>query len=98
LEEGGMSIEVLDPSHENDARTFAPAKRLANLEGATVGIISNGKKGTKPFFDAVERELVEGYGVARVVRLTKANYSAPVEPELLNEAERWQALIAGVGD
>jgi hypothetical protein len=32
------------------------------------------------------------------VRLTKANYSAPAEPEILNEAERWQALIAGVGD
>jgi len=93
-----MSIEVLDPSHESDAREFAPAKRLQTLEGVTVGIISNGKKGTNPFFDAVERELVDGYGVARVVRLTKANYSAPAEPELLNEAERWQALIAGVGD
>jgi len=93
-----MSIEVLDPSHESDARAFAPAKRLATLTGATVGIISNGKKGTKPFFDALERELVEGYGVARVVRLTKSNYSAPAEPELINEAERWQALISGVGD
>jgi len=93
-----MSIEVLDPSHESDAREFAPAKRLQTLEGVTVGIISNGKKGTKPFFDAVERELIDAYGVAKVVRLTKANYSAPAEPELLNEAERWQALIAGVGD
>jgi hypothetical protein len=93
-----MGIEVLDPSHENDAREFAPATRLASLKGTTVAIISNGKKGTKPFFDAFERELLEGLGVAKVVRLTKANYSAPVEPELLNEAERWQALIAGVGD
>jgi len=93
-----MSLEVLDPSHENDARAFAPAKRLKTLQGATLGIISNGKKGSKPFFDALERELVDRYGVGRVVRLTKSNYSAPVEPELLNEAERWQALIAGVGD
>jgi len=93
-----MRIEVLDPSHESEAREFAPAKRLQTLKGATVGIISNGKKGTKPFFDAVERALVDGYGVAKVVRLTKANYSAPAEPEILNEAERWQALIAGVGD
>lgn len=93
-----MSIEVLDPSHEADAREFAPAKRLQTLEGATVAIISNGKKGTKPFFDAFERELVDRYRVARVVRLTKANYSAPAEAELLNEAERWQALVAGVGD
>ena len=93
-----MRIEVLDPSHEDDARAFTPAKRLESLKGATVAIISNGKKGTKPFFDAMERALRDGYGVAKVVRLTKSNYSAPVEPELLNEAERWQALIAGVGD
>ena len=93
-----MGIEVLDPSHESDAREFAPAKRLQSLEGATVGIISNGKKGSKPFFDAVERALLEGYGVAKVVRVTKSNYSAPAEPALLNEAERWQALISGVGD
>ena len=93
-----MAIEFLDPTHESGAAAFAPAKRLATLKGATLGIVSNGKKGTKPFFDALERELVVNYGVARVVRLTKSNYSAPVEPELLNEAERWQALIAGVGD
>jgi hypothetical protein len=93
-----MSIEVLDPSHEDDSRNFTPANRLETLKGSTVGIISNGKKGTKPFFDAVERALIDGYGVAKVVRLTKANYSAPAEPEMLNEAERWQALIAGVGD
>ena len=93
-----MSIEFLDPSHESDARAFAPAKRLATLTGATIGIISNGKKGTKPFFDAVEKEFLERHGVAGVVRLTKANYSAPAEPGLLSESGRWQALIAGVGD
>ncbi len=93
-----MQIEILDPTHESDTRAFAPAQRLETLAGATVGIVSNGKKGTRPFFDAVERELVERHGVAKVVRLTKANYSAPAEPGILNEAERWQALIAGVGD
>jgi len=93
-----MGIEVLDPSHEDDARAFTAATRLGTLKGATIGVISNGKKGTRPFFDALARELRERYGVAKVVQLTKSNYSAPVEPELLNEAERWQALISGVGD
>ena len=93
-----MSIEFLDPTHESDARAFALAKRLESLKGATIGIISNGKKGTRPFFDALEKEFSERHGVARVVRLTKANYSAPAEPGLLDEAGRWQALISGVGD
>jgi hypothetical protein len=93
-----MSIEFLDPSHESLFHAFAPARRLASLDGATIAIVSNGKKGTKPFFDAFERELGDRHGVARVVRLTKSNYSAPVEPGLLAEAGRWQALIAGIGD
>lgn len=93
-----MSIEILDPTHEGASPDFALATRLTALEGATIGIISNGKFGTKPFFDAIERDLVENYGVANVVRRTKSNYSAPAEAELMREAEQWDALIAGIGD
>jgi len=91
-------MEILDPTHESDARAFLPAARLDTLDGKTLAIVSNGKKGTQPFFEAFERELATRYGVARVVRLTKSNYSAPVEAELLNDAEHWHALVAGVGD
>jgi hypothetical protein len=93
-----VSIEFLDPTPESGAGEFKPAPRLASLEGATVAIISNGKKNTKPFFDAMETELRTSHGVADVVRLTKSNYSAPAEAEVLQEAEKWQALISGVGD
>ena len=93
-----MAIEFLDPTHESGAAAFAPAKRLASLKGATLGIVSNGKKGTKPFFDAFERELKERYGVARVVRTTKSNYSAPAEAAIMTSATEWGALVAGVGD
>jgi len=93
-----MSIEFLDPTHENHSGDFRLAPRLTKLEGCVVAMISNGKRGTRPFFDAFESELREGHGVADVVRLTKSNYSTPVEAELLGDAERWNALIAGVGD
>ena len=93
-----MSIEILDPTHEAGSRDFVLARRLAALEGATVGIVSNGKQGTKRFFDAFAQGLVEDYGVADVVRLTKANFSAPAEPEILRQAAGWDALVAGVGD
>ena len=93
-----MSIRFLDPTHEANSSEFKPAPRLTSLDGATIAIISNGKKNTKPFFDAIEQQLRERHGVGDVVRLTKSNYSAPVETELLAEAEEWQALIAGVGD
>jgi len=93
-----MSIEILDPTHEGEATGFAPAPRLASLRGARVAIVSNGKQGTRPFFDAFERELRDRHGVAEVVRLTKSNYSAPAEPEVMAKATAADALVAGVGD
>jgi hypothetical protein len=93
-----MSIEFLDPSHESAGAPFALAPRLTSLKGTTLAILSNGKKGTKPFFDAVQKEFVERHGVAEVLRLTKANYSAPAEPGLLGNAARWHVLVTGIGD
>ena len=91
-------MEILDPTHEGESPNFAPAARLLSLEGATVGVISNGKRGTKPFFDALEQALVDRYGVATVVRRTKSNFSAPADADIMEEAKRWHALVAGVGD
>lgn len=93
-----MPIDVLDPTHEGRFGGFAPAPRLATVEGIALGIISNGKKNTEPFFDAFEKTMRERFGVADVIRLTKRNYSAPAEPEIIGQAERWQALVSGVGD
>lgn len=93
-----MSIDILDPTHEADDQRFSPAPRLATLRGTTVGLLSNGKKGSQPFFDTVERELLETQGVAKVVRVTKGNYSAPAETGIIDQAKSWDALVAGVGD
>ncbi len=93
-----MAIEFLDPTHENVFGEFNKAPRLDTLEGAIIAIISNGKKGTIPFFDAYEHILRETHKVAEVVRVTKSNISTPVDTKLLGDAERWNALIAGVGD
>jgi hypothetical protein len=91
-------ILVLDPSFEQEQRAWEPAARPATLTGTTVGIISNGKANTRPFFDHLERILRDEWGVAEVVRRTKSNYSAPAESELIDEAARWHVLFAGVGD
>ncbi|MDA0661835.1 MAG: hypothetical protein O3B08_03230 [Proteobacteria bacterium] len=93
-----MSIEILDPTYGGGTAPFAMAGRLASLEGKTVGIISNGKKGTRPFFSALEKELKETWGVASVERLTKSNYSAPADREIMAAAKHWDAAFAGIGD
>lgn len=93
-----MTIEILDPTHGDDAAEFALAARLPTLEGATIGIISNGKQGTRRFFDALATELTDRYGVAEVVKLTKTNYSAPADQDIVDRAKEWNALVSGIGD
>ena len=93
-----MTIEILDPTYDESAEPLETASRAASLAGLTVGIVSNGKQGTTVFFDAVEAELRAGFGVADVVRVTKSNYSAPADRPIMDEALRWHALIAGIGD
>ena len=93
-----MSIEFLDPTHEAAASAFVLPPRLRRLAGTTVGIVSNGKYGTKPFFDAFERALIEVHGVNSVVRRTKPNYSAPAGDDIMAEAQGWDAFVAGIGD
>ncbi len=93
-----MSIEVLDPTYGGGGAAFQPAARLASLKGKTVGVISNGKRGTRPFFAALERLLIETVGVARVQLHVKGNYSAPVEAAFLAGISGWDAAFAGIGD
>jgi len=93
-----MAIEVLDPTYEGDTSSFEYAAGLKNLEGAKVGIISNGKKGTFHFFNALEDLLKKKYKVGEVFRVVKKNYSAPAEEEIMKEVKKWDAAIAGVGD
>ena len=93
-----MPIEVLDPTYNDEASELDPAPRQASLAGLTIGIISNGKQNTEPFFDAMEHELRAHHGIAEVVRVVKENYSAPAPADTMDQTKRWHALIAGVGD
>ena len=91
-------MELLDPSHAHQNGGSTPPSRLSTLEGAVIGVISNGKENTVPFFDRVESILRDSYGVSEVVRRTKRNYSAPAEADLMAEAIGWDAVLSGVGD
>ena len=93
-----MTIDVLDPTYEGSTSSFEYAAGLENFKGATVGIISNGKKGTFHFFNALEDLLTKKYKAGHVIRVVKKNYSAPAEEEIMKEVKNWDAAIAGVGD
>ncbi len=93
-----MTIRVLDPTSETRGADRNPATRPASLDGAIVGFISNGKEGTAGFFSHLDRLLRERFDVAEVVHRTKANYSAPAEQDIIDEARNWNLAITGLGD
>jgi len=93
-----MTLRVLDPTNEAAPPLGQPAPRPATLAGKTVGVISNGKEGTKGFFAHLDRMLREELGAAAVLIRVKANYSAPAEAPILEEAKGWDAVITGIGD
>ena len=93
-----MTLRVLDPTNETTPPLGKPAPRLASFVGKTVGIISNGKEGTKGFFAHLDRMLRDEFGVADVVLRTKSNFSAPADAHIVDEIARWHAVVTGIGD
>lgn len=92
-----MSIEFLDPTYGGGAPDFALAPRLDSLEGKTVGVISNGKKGSGRLFAALREQLMAA-GAADVVLRVKSNYSGPADDDIVEDAKSWDAAFTGIGD
>jgi hypothetical protein len=93
-----MVLQVLDPTNETAPPLGKLAPRPASLVGKTVGVISNGKEGTKGFFVHLDRMLREEFGVADVVLRVKSNFSAPADRDIVDEIARWHAVVTGIGD
>lgn len=93
-----MTIRVLDPTNERTLAAAALAPRLPTLKGKTVGIISNGKEGTKQYFAHLSRMLQHDLGAGRVVVRIKSNYSAPADRHIVDEIREWHAVVTGIGD
>ena len=93
-----MTIRVLDPTSEQHADSFELAQRLESLKGKRVGAITNGKEGTKGFFAALEKILIEEFGIETFDLQTKSNYSAPAEEDIVDRARDWDLAVTGIGD
>ena len=91
---------ILDPT----LRAIVPlaaarAPRPSRLSGATLGLLANGKTHSMVFLERVAEHLRTRHAVGQLVRVTKANPSAPARPEdtaLL--AKRCAAVVTAIGD
>ena len=91
---------ILDPTlRAVPPRPAVRASRPARLDGATLGLLANGKTHGMAFLDRVAEQLRARHGVGELLRVTKTNASAPANPEdakLL--ATRCAAVVTAIGD
>lgn len=93
-----MSFRVLDPRLEAEGEPLALARPLRALDGATVGLLDNGKIGTARFYDHVEIILHARFGAREFLRRRKPDSSRPAPPALLAELSAADAILSAVGD
>lgn len=93
-----MKYRVLDPTSEAEAIITTLAPRLDSLAGKIVGVISNGKEGTRGFFRHLEDLLRSELNVADVIHRVKSNYSAPADAAIMSDVVNWDLAVTGIGD
>jgi len=92
---------ILDPTLRApvEAALVARASRKRSLDGATIGLLANGKSNGMALLDRVVERLRERHQLGEVVRVAKTNASAPVtvgDTEML--AGRCAVVITAMGD
>lgn len=94
-----MTIKILDPTVAPAPAEAPPAKRVADLDGAVLGLLANGKVNGDRLLDLVRDELGRRYDVREVVLLTKPSASRPAEDPMLEElAARCDVVVTAIGD
>lgn len=95
-----MSTILVSPLDETAWPAGTPAKRLTNLDGATVGLLDISKPGGSVFLDRLEQRLIEEHGVQRVVRDAKPTFAKPAPEDVINRLQQAgvQAVIEALAD
>jgi len=90
---------ILDPTLAPAPAALPRASRPHSLSGATIGLLANGKSNGMALLDRLVERLRERHPIGEVVRIAKANASAPVsEGDAGILAGRCAAIITAIGD
>jgi hypothetical protein len=97
-----MTSAILDPTGLTGKATevtFELAPRKADLSGARVGLLENGKQNARLFLTDVADVLRARYGVGPVIVVRKENFAQPAPAELIDELRSASDLVVvGIGD
>jgi hypothetical protein len=88
---------LLDPTSERVPADRPRAKRLASIEGKTIGLLDIAKARGDVFLDQLEKQL--GARGARVLRFKKPTFTKPAPIDLRHEiAEQCDAVVEALAD
>ncbi len=97
-----MANAILDPTGlgGNDTKAgLELAPRRADLTGATVGLLENGKQNARLFLEDVADVLRERHGAGEVRLRRKDNFAQPAPLELIDQLSSESDLVViGIGD
>lgn len=92
-------MQLYDPTSTGAERNLSRATVLASLEGATIGILENGKLNAPEMLQEVADLFVARHGCVIRAVYSKSNASAPAPAETLaRAAQEVDFLITGLGD
>ena len=97
-----MTSAILDPtglSSRPEAPAFTLAARPADLSGARIGLLENGKQNARLLLEDVADVLRARHGAGEVSLRRKEIFSQPAAPELVEElSAESDVVVIGVGD
>jgi hypothetical protein len=97
LSHGAVALEVLNPRGEiMPLKTVAPAPRVTDLAGKTIGIYWNEKSGGNNFWDVIEGVLKEKFPTTKIVRY-RGSFD-PGDAMAARMAKECDTFVYGVGD
>jgi len=92
-------FKILDPTVEAIPDSTLLASRPPDLNGKTVGLLSNSKRNADTLLDAVYSLLQDTYEFRGVVRLNKGDASRPAPKHIMDELlEKCDLVITATGD
>jgi hypothetical protein len=95
-----MPVTLVNPLDETSRAKPKPARRLAELNGKTLGLLDISKPGGSIFLNHLERSLTQRYGVARIVRITKPTFTRRAPEQVIEELlkNNCDAVIEALAD
>jgi hypothetical protein len=95
-------MTILDPTgltSREPSRTLTLAARPADLSGARIGLLENGKQNARRFLEDVAEMLRENHGAGQAELRRKEIFSQPAPPELVEElSSESDVVVIGIGD